>query len=150
MFTRKVWTDGTRLLQESNLAASSHTGHHITSYRQQWKTSEGLAQGSYVADRVGFEPVTFRTKYHHSPTWLMLAVTACPHHKEGCGRFQHGIKQAVDFFTKHAWSYCRFVTFKATPLLGRLSCHTATYHWLVKSALGVLDCYRDLALEKLW
>src|SRR6218665_40713 len=30
--------------------------------------SEGLAQGPYVAARVGFEPATFLTEHHHSTT----------------------------------------------------------------------------------
>ena len=35
MLTSKVWTDDSKPLQESNLAASSHAGRSTTSYRQQ-------------------------------------------------------------------------------------------------------------------
>jgi len=46
MFTSKVWTDVSRLLQESNLAAEQphRTPHNVI----QAITSEGLAQGPYV------------------------------------------------------------------------------------------------------
>ena len=47
--------DDSRLLQESNLTAR-HAPHHAI----QAATSEGLAQGPYVAARVGFEPVTLQ------------------------------------------------------------------------------------------
>ena len=52
--------DGSMLLQESNLAASQpgRVPHHI----MQATASEGLAQGAYVAARLGFEPATFRTE----------------------------------------------------------------------------------------
>ena len=66
MFTSKIWTDDSRLLQESNFAAKQPQGatsviHAIT--------SEGLAQGPYVAARGDIEPATFLTKgtdNHHS------------------------------------------------------------------------------------
>ena len=46
-----------RLLQESNLTAkqSHRAPHHVI----QATTSEGLAQGPYVAAKGGFEPVIF-------------------------------------------------------------------------------------------
>ena len=59
MFTSKVWTDDSRLLQESNLAARQPQG--ATSGTQAI-TSEGLAQGPYVAARGGVEPATFCTE----------------------------------------------------------------------------------------
>ena len=67
MLTGNVWTDDSRLLQKSNLAARQlHSApHHII----QATTSERLAQGSYVAARVEVEPATLRTKgaeHHHS------------------------------------------------------------------------------------
>ena len=60
------------LLQESNLAARQTQG--ATSVIQAI-TSEGLAQGPYVADRGGVEPATFRTQgtnNHHSTKPLPL------------------------------------------------------------------------------
>src|SRR6218665_551915 len=52
--------DDSRLLQESYLAARQpRKGPHQVI---QATMSEGLAQGPYVAARVGFEPVTFHTK----------------------------------------------------------------------------------------
>jgi len=33
--------------------------------------SEGLAQGPYMAARVGFKPATFHTEHHHSATMLL-------------------------------------------------------------------------------
>ena len=62
MFTGKVWTDDSRLLEESNLAARQPQG--ATSVIQAI-TSEGLAQGPYVAARGGVEPATFCTENHH-------------------------------------------------------------------------------------
>ena len=67
MFTSKVWTDDSRLLQESNLAARQprRAWHHAI----QAIMSEGLAQGPYMAARVGVEPASFRTEgtaHHHS------------------------------------------------------------------------------------
>ena len=60
MFTSKVWRDDSRLLlQESNLAARQPQG--ATSVIQAI-TSEGHAQGPYVAARGGVEPATFRTE----------------------------------------------------------------------------------------
>ena len=59
MFTSKVWTDDSRLLQESNLAARQPQG--ATSDIQAI-TGEGLAQGPYVEARGGVEPMTFRTE----------------------------------------------------------------------------------------
>ena len=53
MFTSKVRTDDSRLLQESNLAARQPQG--ATSIIQAI-TGEGLAQDPYVAARGGFEP----------------------------------------------------------------------------------------------
>ncbi len=35
---------------------------NYTEYQIIYTTSEGLAQGHYVAARVGFEPATFRTQ----------------------------------------------------------------------------------------
>ena len=67
MFTSEVWTDDSKLLQESNLASrpSHRAPHHVI----QAITSEGLAQGPYVAARGGIEPATFRTEgteHYHS------------------------------------------------------------------------------------
>ena len=62
MFKSKAWTDDSRLLRESNLAARQPQG--ATSVIQAI-TGEGLAQGPYVAARGGVEPVTFRTKGTH-------------------------------------------------------------------------------------
>ena len=59
MFTSKVWTDDSRLLQESNLA--TRQPHGATSVIQAI-TGEGLAQGPYVAARGGVDPATFRTE----------------------------------------------------------------------------------------
>ena len=72
MFTSKVWTDDRKLLQESSLAARQprRAPHHVTKAT----TSEGLAKGSYVADRMGFEQATFRTEgteHHHWATTLL-------------------------------------------------------------------------------
>jgi len=58
-----------KLLQESDLTARQphRAPHHVI----QATTSEGLAQGPYVAARVGFKPATFSiefTKHHHSAT----------------------------------------------------------------------------------
>src|SRR6218665_931905 len=69
MFTSKVCTDDSRLLQESNLTAwqPCRTPRHV----MQATTSGGLAQGPYVAARVGFKPETFRTEgteHHHWAT----------------------------------------------------------------------------------
>ena len=60
MFTSKVWMNDSRLLHESNLAAMQpcRAPHHVI----QATTSEGLAQGSYVVAKVGFEAVTFRNE----------------------------------------------------------------------------------------
>ena len=59
-------------LQESNLAARwlLKATHHVI----QTITSEGLAQGPYVAARGGIEPATFRTEgtdHHHSTNQLL-------------------------------------------------------------------------------
>ena len=54
------------LLQDSH--AERHTALHTGNYMYM---CEGLAQGPYVADRVGFEPATFRTEgteHHHLAT----------------------------------------------------------------------------------
>src|SRR6218665_2847850 len=61
MFTCKVWTDDSRLLQESNLAARQQQG--ATSVIQAI-TGEGLAQGPCIRGgyRDGGEPTTFRTE----------------------------------------------------------------------------------------
>src|SRR6218665_280998 len=59
MFTSKVWTDDSRLLQESNLAARQPQG--ATSVIQAIR-GEGLAQGPYVVARGGIEPTTFHTE----------------------------------------------------------------------------------------
>ena len=59
MFTSKVWTDDSRLLQELNLASrqpQGATSHHTGNYK--WRS----CQGSYVAARGGVEPVNFRTE----------------------------------------------------------------------------------------
>ena len=69
MFTGKVWTGGSRLLQESNLATRQprRAPHHVI----QTTTSEGLAQGPYMVAIVGFEPETFHTEgteHHHWAT----------------------------------------------------------------------------------
>src|SRR6218665_577062 len=66
MFTSKVLTDDSRLLQESNLAARQPRGapHYVI----QATTSEGLAQGPYLATRMGFEPATFRIEGTDNPT----------------------------------------------------------------------------------
>ena len=59
----------TELLQESNLTARQPRSapHNVI----QAPTSEGLAQGPYVAAKVVFKPATFHTedtKYHPSAT----------------------------------------------------------------------------------
>jgi len=81
MFTGKVrplWTNASRLLQKSNLAARQprSASHHVI----QSTTSEGLAQGPYVATRVGFEPATFRTEgtEHHNSTTTPLQEGKSP------------------------------------------------------------------------
>ena len=60
--------NGSRLLQESNLAARQkcRAPHHVI----QTTTSEGLAQGPYMAAKVGFKPANFRTEgtEHHQST----------------------------------------------------------------------------------
>jgi len=60
IFTGKVWTDGSRLLQELNLDARQprRAPHHII----QATTCEGLAQGPSMAARVGFKLATFHTE----------------------------------------------------------------------------------------
>jgi len=70
MFTGKVWTDGSRLLQVSSLASRQprRALHHAI----QSITSEGLAHCPYVATRVGFEPATFRTEHHH---WATTSIS---------------------------------------------------------------------------
>ena len=77
--TGKVWTAGCRLLHESKLAARQprRAAHHVIEIT----TSEGLAQGSYVATRVGFEPATFCTEgtYHHHSTTTLLSETDKSH-----------------------------------------------------------------------
>ena len=55
MFTSKVWTDDSRLLQESNLAARQPQG--ATSVIQSI-TGKGLAQGPYVVARGGVDNLT--------------------------------------------------------------------------------------------
>ena len=82
MFTSKVWTGDGRLLQESNLSSRQPQG--ATSIIQ-GITSEGLAQGPYVAARVGFKPATIcteGTKHHHWATTppdgsLIIADSFC-------------------------------------------------------------------------
>ena len=59
MFTSKVSTDESRLLQESNLAARQPQG--ATSVIQAI-SGEGLAQGPYVAARGGVQATTFPTE----------------------------------------------------------------------------------------
>ena len=58
MFTSKVWT----LLRESNLTARQPRSllRRAPRHAIRATTSEGLAQGCYVASRVGFEPATLR------------------------------------------------------------------------------------------
>ena len=58
MFTSKVRTNDSRLLQESNLAARQPQGGISVI---QAITGEGLAQGPYVADRGGVKPTTLCT-----------------------------------------------------------------------------------------
>jgi len=75
MFTSKLWTDDSKLLQESNLTArqSRRAPHHAI----QVTTSEELAQGPYVAARVEFKSATFRTEgteHHHWATTPLLEV----------------------------------------------------------------------------
>ena len=63
--------DDSKLLQESNLIARQPRGalHHVI----QATASEGLAQGLYVAGRVGLASITLRTEgtelplSHHAP-----------------------------------------------------------------------------------
>ena len=59
VFASKVWTDDSRLLQESNLAARQP---QVATSVIQTITGEGLAQGPYVAARGGVESTTFRTE----------------------------------------------------------------------------------------
>jgi len=73
MFTSKAWTDDSRLLQESNLAARQPQGAASVI---QAITGEGLAQGPYVVARGGVESTTFRTEgtdnlrlTNHVPAW---------------------------------------------------------------------------------
>ena len=80
MFSNKVWTDDSRLLQESNLAAWQPQGANSV---LQAITGEGLAQGPYVAARGGVEPTTFPTEgtgnlhlTNHVPN-LSIASPAC-------------------------------------------------------------------------
>ena len=63
MFTSKVRTDDSKLLQELNLTARQprREPHHAI----QATVSGGLAQGPYVAARMGFKPATFHTEHHH-------------------------------------------------------------------------------------
>jgi len=64
MFTSKVQTNDSRLLQESNLAASQP---QVATSVIQAITGEGLAQGPYLAARGGVEPTTFCTdNLHHN------------------------------------------------------------------------------------
>ena len=81
MFTSKEWTDDSRLLQESNLAARQPQG--ATSVIQTI-SGEGLAQDPYVTTRGGVEPTTFRTEgtdnlhlTNHAPNtnWIQLQIT---------------------------------------------------------------------------
>jgi len=62
MFTSKVRTDDSRLLQELNLTARQPRKTLLHIIRA--TTSEGLAQGPYVAARVGFKNVTLWTARH--------------------------------------------------------------------------------------
>ena len=73
MFTSKVRTVDRKLLQEPNLNVRQpgRAPHHVI----QATTSEGLAQGPYVAARVRFEPATLRMQgteplNHHAPKFL--------------------------------------------------------------------------------
>ena len=61
MFTSKLCTDDSWLLQESNVTARQprRALHHSI----QATTSEGLAQGPYLAARVRFEPVTLHARH---------------------------------------------------------------------------------------
>jgi len=56
MFISKVGTNNSKLLQESNLIARQprRVPHHVI----QVTMSEGLAQGPYIATRLGFEDET--------------------------------------------------------------------------------------------
>jgi len=78
MFTSKLWTDDSRLLQESNLATRQPQG--ATSVIQAI-SGEGLAQGTYVAARGGVEQTTFRTEgtdnlhlTNHAPYDVMVRL----------------------------------------------------------------------------
>jgi len=53
-----IGTDDSKLLQESNLTSRQprRAPHHVI----QTTASEVIAQGPYVASRVGFEPATFQ------------------------------------------------------------------------------------------
>ena len=70
MFTSKVWTDDSRLLQELNLASRQphRAPHHVI----QATTSEGLAQGPYVSalwpcgQKAPNLPLSRRAPKHHS------------------------------------------------------------------------------------
>ena len=53
--------------------------HHVLRVIQAI-TSEGLAQGPYVAATVGFEPATFRTEgteHHHRANKPILQIDVC-------------------------------------------------------------------------
>ena len=52
--------DDSRLLQESNLTARQPRRGSVPHHAILATMSEGLAQGPYVAARVGFEPVALR------------------------------------------------------------------------------------------
>ena len=80
MFTSKIWTDDSRLLQESNLTSRQPRSapHHVI----EAITSEGFAQGPYVAARAGFEPAIFRTEgteHHHWATPTLTHIHTDTH-----------------------------------------------------------------------
>ena len=72
MFTSKVWTNDSKLLQESNLTARQprREPHHVI----QATTSEGLAQGPYVVAS-GFRTSDLRTEHHHVAVHAPKSVT---------------------------------------------------------------------------
>src|SRR6218665_2942606 len=67
---------------EFNCKAATQGAHHII----QATKSEGLAQGPYVAARVGFEPATFCSEgieHHHSATTPLLFTLSTVLYDEG-------------------------------------------------------------------
>jgi len=93
MFTSKVWTDDSKLLQESNLTVRQpcRAPHHVI----QATMSEGLAQGPYMVAKVGFEPATLQTQGTELTT-----EPPCPTCSERRKLFHQN-----NFLSHNSWSY---------------------------------------------